>query len=63
MDKRHFIITQIRRQVRTEMSGMEYRMIEQEELLQRLLLEMSELKTLILDNMDISEEDAELLKL
>ena len=63
MDKRHFIVTQIRRQVRTEMDGMEYRMIEQEELLQRLLLEMSELKTLILDNMDISEEDAALLKI
>jgi hypothetical protein len=45
------------------MDGMEYRMIEQEELLQRLLLEMSELKTLILDNMDISEEDAALLKI
>ena len=52
----HFLTSMVRRRVRSETAALEMEIVELGDTLNRVLMELSELKNLILDNLEMHKE-------
>lgn len=50
--KDHFITSMVRRQVRSETSALEYEIIEMTDTLSRVVMEIAELRNVVLDHLE-----------